>query len=149
MNTGLYRNDCLIVTHDLNGHKLDKLKKNLITFSQRTGLQITININLTSVDFLDNNLDLQLNKFKPHLKPNEKLCYISKESNHLAVTLTTLVNNVRTWIPSISSDEVAFQNAAPYYNSALRRRGFSEKIQLNQVNSTNNRTRKTNSSKVL
>lgn len=78
-----------------------------------------IEANLNNVDFWEINLDWQLNEFKPCCKPNEKLYYINKASNHPPIILKSLVSNIG-WCISILSDKTVIQNAKPYHHDALR-----------------------------
>lgn len=111
------------------------------------GLWIMVESNLSNVNILYINLDLHLDRFKPYRKP--KLCYISKESNHLPIILKNLESNVRRRKSSISSNETVFQNAALYYISALRKCRFLEKIQYHQAISDNNTQHRARTRKVL
>lgn len=113
------------------------------------GLLIRVESNLSNVNILDINLNLHVDKFKPNCKPNEKIYCVSKESSRQVVILKNLASNIERQISSISSHEITFQNATPYYNNKLRNSRFSEKIQYNQANSNNNRQPRTRTRKVL
>ena len=69
--TGLYRDDWLSVIGNANGLKLDRLRKDVIAILHNEGLNITIDSNLTTTDFLDVTLDLFLGKYSPYRKPND------------------------------------------------------------------------------
>lgn len=87
---------------------------------------------------------MQWDKFKSDHKPNEKLFYRNKESNHPAVILKILVSNtVKHKQDSISKCHIIL------YNNALRKSGFSEKIQYSQITTNNNWTCRTITGKVL
>lgn len=92
---------------------------------------------------------MHLDKFKPYCKPNEKPCYISKESNYPPVILKNLVSNVGRRISLISSSETTFHIATPCYNNEFRESGFSDKIQYYKTNFNNNRQHRTRTRKVL
>jgi hypothetical protein len=79
---GLYRDDGLSVIYNPNGPKLDKLRKEIIKIFKAEGLNITIETNLTTTDFLDVSLDLSTGKYYPFRKPNDKPLYINASSNH-------------------------------------------------------------------
>jgi hypothetical protein len=49
---GLYRDDGLAVTRDMNGHEIDLIRKKLVQLFKKHGLSIQIKCNLKSVDFL-------------------------------------------------------------------------------------------------
>lgn len=91
----LYRNDWVMVSRNLNDQQLDKLRKNLITSFQRMGLQVALESKLNNINLSDINIDLQLDESKHYRKPNEKLCYISKESNDPPLIIKNLISNER------------------------------------------------------
>ena len=81
-SVGLYRDDGLAVVQKYSGPQLDRLRKDIIKVFQQEGLQITIEVNLTVVDFLDIYLDLGNNKYYPYRKPNDTPLYVHSQSNH-------------------------------------------------------------------
>ena len=46
MNTGLYRDDVVVVVTSMNAERIDKIRKIIITMSQKVGLQLEIKANL-------------------------------------------------------------------------------------------------------
>ena len=105
-------------------------------------LKITISTNLTNVNFLDFNLDLESNKHKPFHKPNEKLKYINIHSNHPKIVFNNLVPNISTKISALSSNKNIFDNAALYYNKALEDSKFKDQIYYIDKNDNKNTTKK-------
>ena len=83
------------------------------------GLDITIETNISTVDFLDVSLDLNTGLHKPYRKPIEKLTYIHKHSCHPPITFKNLVMNISKRISRLSSNKDIFERAAPYYDNAL------------------------------
>ena len=81
-SVGLYRDDGLAVVRKLSGPQQDRLRKDVTQAFKSEGLQLTIEINLQIVDFLDVQLDLVNNKYYPYRKPNDTPLYINKGSNH-------------------------------------------------------------------
>ena len=146
LDFGLYRDDGLAASKDMDGHTLDKFRKELVKAFKEWGLGITIDTNLTTADFLDVNLDLATGLYKPFSKPNDKLTYIHKNSCYPQVTFKNLVNNISRNISSLSSNRDIFNRPAPYYNTAPEARGHKEKIEYidkPQQTHTHNRKRKT------
>ena len=142
---GIYRDDGLCLSRKCDGHTLDKLRKNMIKHMNDMGLKITIDTNLTNVNFLDVNLDLDSGTYKPYHKPNEKLKYINTGSCHPPIVFKNLVHNISRRISNLSANKEIFDKAAPYYNKSLKESGFKDQIKyIDSENSvpTTNRNRK-------
>ena len=58
LDLGLYRDDGLGIYNDLPGPEAEHTKKKIIQHFSANGLQITINFNMTRVNFLDVTLDI-------------------------------------------------------------------------------------------
>ena len=72
MNFGLYRDDGLGVLKRTPKPKVEKLKKDLFKlFKEEFGLKITLETDLTVVNFLDVTFDLHKEKHYPFRKPND------------------------------------------------------------------------------
>ena len=57
-NAGLYRDDGLGVLRNLSGPEIERVRKRIIKIFKDCGLNITIKINLKTVEFLDVRFDL-------------------------------------------------------------------------------------------
>ena len=79
---GLYRDDGLAAMKNHSGPKADRTRKQLIQIFQSFGLQITVQTNLKSINFLDINLNLETGIHQPYRKPNDLPMYINAKSNH-------------------------------------------------------------------
>ena len=64
-NFGLYRDDGLGFTMNIDSSELERMKKSIIQLYKRNGLKITIDMNLVQVDFLDITMNLVNDKFFP------------------------------------------------------------------------------------
>ena len=62
-NVGLYGGDGPVVTHNANGPELDRPRKNTILTFKNEVLSITIQTNLTEIDFLDVTFNLSRGKY--------------------------------------------------------------------------------------
>ena len=82
VNFGLYRDDGLGFTRDINSSQLERLKKSIIQLYKSNDLNITIDMDLAQVDFLDITMSLESGKFWPYRKPNNEPLYINRLSNH-------------------------------------------------------------------
>ena len=49
---------------------------------KKMGLDITIEANLNTVDFLDITLNIEQDTYEPFIKPNNVLQYVHAKSNH-------------------------------------------------------------------
>ena len=65
-----------------------------ISYKKISGLSITIQCNLKSVDFLDVTFDLYNNLYKPYREPNDNPIYINKQSNHPPNVLKQLPKSI-------------------------------------------------------
>ena len=62
--------------------KLKKKKQEVSNVFKSNGLKITIEANKKVVNFLDVTFDLSSGTYKPYMKPNNKLLYVHRLSNH-------------------------------------------------------------------
>ena len=81
LNIGLYRDDGLAVS-SLTPRLAELEKQKLCKIFQKNGFNITTNVNGKNVIFLDIQLDLETDTYKPYMKPNSAPVYVNKESNH-------------------------------------------------------------------
>ena len=110
LNTGLYRDDGLGVTTQ-RPQQVENTKKRICEIFRNMGLKITIEANKRIVDFSDVNLDLSRNIFMPYLKPNNKLLYVNKQSNHPPLILKNIPLSVNRRLSELScSQEIFIQN---------------------------------------
>ena len=79
---GLYRDDGLLALGNVNGQKLDRIRKNVIQLFKDSGFLMDIEANLKIVNFLDIKFNLNNGAFKPYKKTNDSLLYIKKSSTH-------------------------------------------------------------------
>ena len=129
--SGLYRDDGLNYLTDPNGHKSDRIRKELIKlFREEFGLKITIEINLTTVNFLDVTFDLKKGSYRPYSKPNDTLMYINVESNHPPNIIKGIPKMISGRISKISSNQTVFKKASRPFNEALKSCGYNEEIKF-------------------
>lgn len=85
--------------------------------------------NLTSTDFLDVTLDLGSSTDRSYCKPNDRLMYINTASHHPSIALKILVKGIISKrVMKVSSSQMVFDAAAPYYNEASAVSGFRDYI---------------------
>ena len=104
------------------------IRKRIIKIFKDCGLNITIKMNLKTVDFFDVRFDLVKNTYHylPQGKPNHEPVYIHKQSNDPPNILKELPKSINKGISDISCDENVFNNAKLTYEKALNNSGFSE-----------------------
>ena len=78
---GLFRDDGLGVSKD-SPQQIEDTKKVICEVFRTHGLEITVEANKNSVQFLDVEFDLQQQTFKPFMKKNDVPLYVHKKSNH-------------------------------------------------------------------
>ena len=88
----------LAVTEGLSGLEIEKLKKDVVKRFNNCGLNITIEADLHTVNYLDITFDLRKNTFLPYKKPDNPLVYIC--SNHP----TTVIKQIPKFISQRLSD---------------------------------------------
>ena len=62
--------------------QVENLKKKISEIFRKNKLEVTIDANLKTVDFLDITMELENEIFKPFIKPNTVPLYINSQSNH-------------------------------------------------------------------
>ena len=98
-NTGLCRDDGLSCFENISGPDSEKLKKKLFKVFKSNGLSITVECNLIVTDFLDVTFHLKSATYYLYRKPNNKLLYVNKHSNHFL----SIINQ----IPSMTSNRIS------------------------------------------
>ena len=129
INFGLYRDDGLGALKRTPKTKLEKLKKDLFElFNDKFGLKITLDTDLTVVNFLDVTFDLHNDRYYPFRKPNDTPLYIHKHSNHPPHVTKQLPNGINKRLNDISSSEELFNTAKSDYEEALSRSLLQSKL---------------------
>ena len=124
MNVGLYRDDGLAVTK-LSPQNTERMKKEICKIFKQNDLNITIEANKKTVDFLDITLDLRTGIYKPYRKPNSSVNYLHKDSNHPPSIMKNLPKSIEIRLSNNSVNEETFKEAAGPYNAALKENGHN------------------------
>ena len=107
------------------------------------GLEIRIQTNKKSVQFLDVEFNLENETYKPFLKPGDNPLYVHIHSNHPPSIIKNIPEAINKRLSSLSSNEEMFNSVAPIYQEALRKSGYTYKLHFNpQV--THNPSKKRN-----
>ena len=129
LEIGLYRDDGLCVS-SLTARQTDLAKKKLCSIFRDNGLNITVEANMKSVNFLDVNLNLENGTYKPFMKPNDKPTYVHAQSNHPPSILRNIPKSVNRRLSSISSNETIFNEASKPYQEALNSSGYNFELKF-------------------
>ena len=93
------------------------------------GLEITgTETNKKSVDFLDVTLDIPSESYRPFMKPGTVPKYIHRDSDHPPSVIRAIPKGVNNRLSRLSSSEAIFEAAAPPYQEALRKAGYSHQL---------------------
>lgn len=121
---GLYRDDGLAIINKSNGQSYENLRKKIHKNMKDIGFRIVLSIGNTVENFLDCTLELNSGIHKPYRKPNSRVQYIDKQSNHPNHILKELPNMVEKRLSGLSSSVSVFSNVVDEYNIALNKCGF-------------------------
>ena len=127
---GLYRDDGLAVINQ-TPQKIENVKKEICRIFANNNLRITIEANKKIVNFLDVTLDLTTERFKPYSKPATTPLYVHSKSNYPLNIIRNIPEAIKKSLSEISSDEDAFNEAAPPYQEALRKSGYTYNLRFN------------------
>ena len=151
VEVGLYRDDMLANSYVRRGSALGKqLEKDIRAEFTKLGLNITIQSNMNSVNFLDVTFNMEAGTFQPFTKENHTPVYVHKESNHPPAVKKALPAGVNKRLNDISSNEVMFNNNKQLYQRALNDAGYdfrleyTEKVVEEDTNPRKKRQRKRN-----
>ena len=107
----------------------EKLRQNIVRIFAEQELKITIEINLTRVDYLDITMNLESGLFKPYRKPGDRPLYVSAKSNHPPLILKNIPAGIERRLSDNSANEQIFMEAVPIYQAELDRCGYTHKLE--------------------
>ena len=146
-NIGLYRDDGLSAFNK-TPQEIEKIKKDLCKIFRDNDLKITVEANLSRVNFLDVTLDLKSGKHFPYTKEGNIPLYVHRQSNHPPSILRNIPESINKRLSEISSDKECFDNAKSTYQDALNKSGYKYKLSYKEktidAQRTNRRNRKRN-----
>ena len=114
---GLYKDDGLAVIKGLSGPEIERLKKNAVTTFKDYGLNITIEANLLTVNYLDVTFDLRKGIYLPYRKPDNPPVYINSCSNYPPTVIKQLPKSISKILSDLSSNEEIFTNQKLHQDS--------------------------------
>ena len=114
-NLGIYRDDGLGVS-SATPRQVDKIKKKICEVYRQHGLSLTVeNVNKNVVQFLDVELNLEKNTYKPFIKENDVPLYVHSDSNHPPVVLKNIPESINRRLSALSSSEEMFLSVVQKY----------------------------------
>ena len=126
---GFYRDDGIAVCK-ATPREIEKTKQEVSNVFKSNGLKITIEANKKVLNFLDVTFDLSSGTYKPYMKPNNKLLYVHRLSNHPPTLLKNIPQNINKRLTNISSDEQVFNEAIAPYQQPLEESGYNFKLKF-------------------
>ena len=96
-------------------------------------LKITVEANLTIVNFLDVTLDLKSGKHLPYTKEGNIPLYVHKQSNHPPSILRNIPESIHKRLSEISSDKECFDKAKSTNQVALNESGYKCNLSYKQT----------------
>ena len=109
-DVGLYKDGGLGIFRNLSGPEIERVRKEIITIFKECGLSLTTKTNLKVVQFLDIELDLINNTYRPYKKPNGNPMYINVNSNYPTSIIKQIPSSIKRRLSNLSSDEEVFLN---------------------------------------
>ena len=122
---GLYRDDGSVILRNVNGQQVDRTRKNIIKIFKEVGFGIDIETYSKVVELLDITFNLNNGIHKLYKKPNDRLLYINKSSNHPPQIINQLPKIISDRLSRNSSNKEVFNTAKGEYEEALKRSGYS------------------------
>ena len=138
---GLYRDDGLGVIDQTSGTHRERLKKKIIKTFKDTGFKITIEIGSTSTEFLDISLNLLTDYYQVYSKPNTKIIYVNKNSNHPPTVRKQLPKMIQNRLVKISKNESAFNSTKSIFQAAINKADYNYKLKFNEAQESTNKNR--------
>ena len=145
---GLYRDDGLSA-FDKTPQEIEKIKKDICKIFRDNDLKITVEANLSKVNFLDVTLDLKNGKHSPYTKEGNTPLYVHKQSNHPPSILRNIPESINRRLSEISSDKDCFDNAKDPYQDALNKSGYKYNLSFKTSTPDTPRTNKNRQRNIL
>ena len=118
------------------------MKKKICAVYKKHGLGLTVDANKKVVQFLDVELNLTDESFKPFTKPNDIPLYVHKLSNHPPTIIKNIPAAINRRISALSSSEEIFNSVAPLYQQALKNAGYEYKMKYEPPEKTSKKPKR-------
>ena len=124
-DVGLYRDNGLGILWNLSDPQIERVRKEIIKIFKECGLSIT---NLKVVQFLDIELDVMNNAYRPYKKPSDNPMQINVNSNHPPSIIRQMLSPINRRLSNLSSDEEVFLNNIQSFREELKKSGFQDEF---------------------
>ena len=141
----LYRDDGFGILRKLSGPQIERVREEIIKIFEERGLSITTKTNVKVIQFLDIELDLINNTYRPYKKPDDNPMYINVNSNYPPSIIQQIPESINRRLSNLSLNEKVFLNNIQPYREALKRSGFRDEltyVELKISGERNNEKRK-------
>ena len=142
---GLYRDDFLALVSG-TGPEIDRMKKKIIQIFKMHGLGMSFEGPPGKVvNFLDIELNLTKNSYKPYVKAQDSLLYVHNDSNHPPNIIRNLPGMICNRISNLCKDSDTFDESKNMYIEALKAAGhknFEDKFVYKKQMAIKKKTRK-------
>ena len=113
-NIGLYRDDGLAIFKTISGPKLEKVKKDIQKLFKENELDIVIQCNMKTINYLDVTLNLENSTYCPYQKENNQIKYIKIDSNDPPPIIKQLPLSIESRLSLSSPKEICNDSVTPY-----------------------------------
>ena len=148
MNAGVFRDDGLGVS-SATSRVVEQMKKKICSVYKKHGLNLTVDANKKIVQFLDVELDLMNESYKPFTKPNDIPLYVHKLSNHPPSVTKNIPAAINKRISALSSSEEIFKSVAPSFQQALKNAGYEYEMKYEKHTNQPKKRNRSNKKHIL
>ena len=137
---GLYRDDGLAIFKNISDPKSKKVKKDIQKLFKENELDIPIECNMKTANYLDVTLNLENSTYRPYQKENCQIKYINTESNHPPSIIKQLQLSIESRLSLLSSSEEIFNDSVTPYQDSLGKSGYKHKLKYQaSIDTANNK----------
>ena len=127
---GLYRDDGLVILKNTSGPEAEKLnKKKIQKLFKEKDLDIFVQCNLKTTNYLDITLNLNDGSYHPYRKPNGETNYIHINWDHPPSIIKETPRSIEKRLSILSSSNDIFQESVIFYKKCLKNSGYKTKLQ--------------------
>ena len=104
-----------------SGPQSEQVKRNIQQIFKEHGLDIIIQCSMKVVNYLDGTFKLNDETYKPYKKPNSKIKYTPKNSNHPPSVIWEIPVSMESGFSTLSFKEKIFQEAVLHFQKAMEK----------------------------
>ena len=138
---GLYRDDGLCVVRG-GGQAAERMKQKIFSILKQLNLKITADANLMEANFLDVTFNIADGSFRPYIKPNCSVKYVSRHSNHPPLMVQNIPISINKRLSCISSNKESFEEEKMTYQAALVEAGYNHKLEFQKMDNVDGKRKK-------